>query len=54
MIRKWPAEQGQELHPKPKLLAATKGCFSATFDPNTSDFFDLSIHWVSVVHDTAQ
>ena len=27
---------------------------SATFGPNTSEFFDICLHWVSVVHDTAQ
>ena len=39
MIRKWLAENGQELHPKPKFLATAKAYLSATFGPNISDFF---------------
>ena len=53
-VRKWPADQGPELPPKPKFLAATKGHLSATFGTNNSEFFDLCLHWESVVHDTAQ
>ena len=49
MIRKWPAEHGLELYLKPKFLVTAEACLSATFGPNISDFFDLCLHWVSVV-----
>ena len=49
MIRKWPAEQGQELHPKPKFFVTAELYLSATFGPKISDFFDLCLNWMSVV-----
>jgi hypothetical protein len=49
MIRKWPAEHGRELHPKPKFLVTVKAYLSATFGANILRLFDLSLHWVSVV-----
>ena len=49
MIRKWPAEQGRELHPKPKFFVTVELYLSATFGPNFSDFFDLCLNWMSVV-----
>ena len=48
-MRKWPAEHGRELHTKPKFLVMAKAYLSATFGQNISDFFDLYLHWVSVV-----
>ena len=44
----------QKLHSKPKFLAKAKTYLSATFDPNISDFLDVCLHWVSVVHDLDQ
>ena len=49
MIRKWPGEHGRELHPKAKFLVTAKAYLSATLGPNISDFYDLCLHWVSVV-----
>ena len=34
MIRKWPAEHGRELHPKPKFLVTVKAYLSTTLGPN--------------------
>ena len=45
-IRKWPAEHGWELHPKPKLLVTAEAYMSATFGTNNSDFFDLFLHCI--------
>ena len=50
IIRKLPAEQGQELQHKPNFLVTAEAYLSATFSQNISDFFDLCIHWLSVVH----
>ena len=44
-----PAEHGRELHAKPKFLDTIKAYLATTFGPNSSDFFDLCLHWVSVV-----
>ena len=52
MIRKWPGEHGRELHPKSKFLVTTEAYLSATFGQNISDFFDLYLHWVSVVRES--
>ena len=49
MIRKWPAEHGRELHPKPYFLLRPMHTYlSATSGPNITKF-DLCIYWVSVV-----
>ena len=45
-IRKWPAEHGWELHPKPKFLVTAEAYLSATFGTNNSDFFDLFLHCI--------
>ena len=42
MIRKWPVEHSQELHPKSKFLVMTEAYLSTTFGPNLSDFFDFA------------
>jgi hypothetical protein len=49
MIKKWSAEHDQELHPKAKFLVTAKAYLSAPFVPNISNFFDLCLHWVSVI-----
>ena len=51
MIRKWSAEHGQALHSKPKILVTFEAYLSATIGPNISDWFDLWLHWVSVVRE---
>ena len=48
-MRKWSAEHGRELHTQPKFLVMAKAYLSATFGQNISGFFDLYLHWVSVV-----
>ena len=48
MIRRWPAEYDQELHPKPKFLVTAKAYLSTTFIENILDFIDLCPHWGSV------
>ena len=45
------AKHGQELHLKAKFLVIAESYLSATFNPNISDFFDLSLHCASVVCD---
>ena len=52
MIRKWPVEHGQELHPEPNFLVIGEAYLSATFGPNISDFFDSCFHWVSIVRES--
>ena len=51
MIRKWLAKHSRELHPKPKFLVTAEAYLYATFGPKISDFFDLCLHWVSLVRD---
>ena len=51
MIRKGPAKHGQELHSKSKFLVKAEAYLSATFGPKISDFFDICLHWVSVVRE---
>lgn len=49
MVRKRPAEHGQELHSKPKVFVTAEAYLSATFVSNISDSFDLCHHWVLIV-----
>ena len=42
MIRKWPAEHGREIHPKPNFLVMAKTYLFV--GPNISDFFYLCIY----------
>ena len=46
-------KQGAELHFKPIFLVTAEIylniCLPHTFDPNISDFYDLCLHWASVV-----
>ena len=51
MVRKRPAEHGRELHSKPKVFVTAEAYLSATFVPNILDFFDLCLHWMSVVRE---
>ena len=49
MVRKWPKEHNQELHPKLKSLVWTEAYLSAILGPNILGFFDICLHWSSVV-----
>ena len=49
MIRKFRADRGRELHPKPIFLVTAKAYLSATFGPNISDIHDFCLHCLSVV-----
>ena len=42
-VRKYPAEHGWELHPKPKYLVTFQAYLSVTFGPNISGFLDLCL-----------
>ena len=42
------SKHSQELHPEAKFLVTAKSYLSATFNPNISDFFDLSVHGAPV------
>ena len=55
MIRKWPVDHGQELHPKLKFLVTAEAYLSTTFVPNISDCFYLfmpSLGVLSLCHVT--
>ena len=43
-------KNGQELHPKPKLLFTTDAHLFVTFGTNISNLFNVCFHWVSTVH----
>ena len=36
---------------QPKFLVMSEAYLSASFGPNISDFFDLCLHWLSIVRD---
>ena len=47
VIRKWPEEHCQELHTKTQMFSYGQSIFVCHIQPK--HFFDLCIHWVSVV-----
>ena len=45
------SEHGRDLNPKPQFLVTAEAYLATTYGPNISDFYDLSLHWVFVVHE---